>query len=737
MKSTITALVLLVTIFFSSAAQEVDHSIARQWNEVLLEAVRNDFARPTVHARNLFHLSAAMYDAWAAFDETAETYFLGRYHGDFYFPYDGIAVPFDKKAAQEQAISYAMFRLITHRFASSPGASEIYRQAEALLRSAGYQPEFTSLDYSRGTPAALGNYIAYQVIQFGLQDGSNEANLYANQYYAPLNDKPLNPLLPGNPNLKDPNRWQSLELGAFIDQGGNPIPGTTIPFLSPEWGNVTPFSMNALHFTPHKRDGDGYLVYHDPGPPVHYDDDDKEAMAAYVWTFSLVAAWSSHLDPSDGVKWDISPASLGNIDYAELPKKIDDYPAFYDFANGGDASKGYEVNPVTGEPYQPQLVARGDYTRVLAEFWADGPSSETPPGHWFVILNYVNDHPQLVKKFMGQGEVLDNLEWDIKAYFILGGTMHDVAIAAWGVKGYYDYIRPVSAIRWLSGVGQSSDPKLPRYHPGGFKLYDGLIESVKAGDPLAGPNRENVGKIKLKAWKGPQYVYDPATVEAGVDWILADYWWPYQRPSFVTPPFAGYVSGHSTYSRAAAEVLTLLTGSEYFPGGVGEFDAEKNEFLVFEEGPSADLVLQWARYQDASDQCSLSRIWGGIHPPMDDIRGRMMGHDIGIDAFNFANRFFDGVTTGVKEHQSVKKQVTVFPNPVRPGHALTLSFNSRMPKGNARLTALDGVTVAAGDFLDTWAGQTLDLDIAGLKRGIYLLRISSGTASEVHKIIIE
>ena len=67
------------------------------------------------------------------------------------------------------------------------------------------------------------------------------------------------------------------------------------------------------------------------------------------------------------------------------------------------------------------------------------------------------------------------------------------------------------------------------------------------------------------------YIEDPAVDEAGVGWILAASWWPYQRPTFVTPPFAGYISGHSTYSRAGAEVLTRITGSPYFPGGYGEF----------------------------------------------------------------------------------------------------------------------------------------------------------------------
>ena len=93
-------------------------------------------------------------------------------------------------------------------------------------------------------------------------------------------------------------------------------------------------------------------------------------------------------------------------------------------------------------PYAAQNCLRGDYARVLAEFWADGPDSETPPGHWFTILNYVSDNPLLVKKFEGTGNVLDDLEWDVKSYFMMGGAMHDAAITAWGCKGWYDYIRP-------------------------------------------------------------------------------------------------------------------------------------------------------------------------------------------------------------------------------------------------------------------------------------------------------
>ena len=128
---------------------------------------------------------------------------------------------------------------------------------------------------------------------------------------------------------------------------------------------------------------------------------------------------------------------------------------------------------------------------------------------------------------------------------------------------------------------------------------------------------------------------------AGSGWILAEEWCPFQKETFVTPPFAGYISGHSTFSRAAAEVLTLLTGDDYFPGGVFEYTVRRDsKFLNVEKGPSTDITLQWATYKDAADQCSLSRIWGGLHPPYDDIPGRIIGEKIGNNAFNFGKNIF-------------------------------------------------------------------------------------------------
>ena len=602
------------TLAFILVSFNVQADVAREWNEVLLDAIRVDSARPTVHARNLYHISAAMYDAWCVYDDQCA--------GVFYrFKHQSTQPTTDR----HEAISYAAYRLLQWRFSSSVGASTSLPSFDALMQHLGYDINITTTQGD--SAAAIGNRIAQKIINYGSNDGSNEVNDYANRHYLPVND-PLLPDLPGNPDITDPNRWQPLVLDFFIGQSGILL-GEYPDFLSPEWGHVIPFSLTTADVTPYQRDGFDYPVFKDPGPPPMMGtagEDDYKA------GFEQVIEFSSYLDPSDGVMIDISPASRGNNDL------------------GTNNGNGRDINPVTGQPYQPQIVPAGDYYRVLAEFWADGPDSETPPGHWFTILNTVSDHPLLEKRLQGQGPVLSDLEWEVKSYLALGGTMHDAAVSAWSIKGKYDYVRPVSAIRYLCGQGQSSDPNAASYDPDGIRLQPGLIElitpaTIMSGgihEHLAGLGGGNLGKIAIKAWQGPDYIIDPETTTAGVGWILCDNWWPYQRPSFVSPPFAGYVSGHSVYSRAAAEVMTLLTGSPYFPGGMSDFVALQNEFLVFEEGPSVDIVLQWATYQDAADETSLSRIYGGIHPTADDIPGRFIGYEIGHQAFALANSLFNG-----------------------------------------------------------------------------------------------
>jgi len=443
--------------FASGTAAYAQQSVARQWNDELLEAIRNDFARPTVHARNLFHTSVVMWDAFAAYDPAISGYM-----------HDELASAVNIEAARDEAISYAAYRLMSWRFRNSPGVDESLPSFDARMDALGYDRAFVST--MGDTPAALGNRIAETMRVFGLSDGANEANDYANLYYEPFNP-PLFPALPGNPDIIDPNLWQPLVLDFFIDQAGNPIPSGVPPFLSPEWGVVTPFSLSADDLTVYMRDGNEYWTYKDPGLPPQIN---GVGDALYRAGFEQVVEWSGFLDPSDGVMTDISPNARG------------------DNTLGTNDGSGYDMNPITGQPYAPQLVPAGDYYRILAEFWADGPDSETPPGHWFTIANFVSDHPLMEKRIEGLGPIVDDLEWDVKIYMTLGGAMHDVAIAAWGTKGVYDYIRPISAIRYMAGKGQSSDPTGASYDPDGINLHPGYIELITAATIMPGERHEHL-----------------------------------------------------------------------------------------------------------------------------------------------------------------------------------------------------------------------------------------------------
>ncbi|MDG1245342.1 MAG: T9SS type A sorting domain-containing protein [Polaribacter sp.] len=705
-------LILFIVFIIIPPKLNAQHSVAREWNEQLLEAIRKDFARPTVHARNLFHASVLMYDAWAIFNNAAKPVFLGTTFGGYYTDYTPITMPIDKNEASKEIMSYAVFRLLMHRFENSPNAMETFASLETFFSSLGYDKSNTSLDYSDGSYAALGNYMASKMIDFGFQDGANEENAYENQFYETVND-PLALELYENNGTIDPNRWQPLAFDVFIDQSGNPFPLNTPEFLSPEWGEVTPFALQSTDLEILNNDFDSF-VYNNPGAPAYIQESSENGIEdPYKWHFSLVISWSAHLDPSDDEIINISPNSIGNVTMSDFPTSFEEYKNFYNFNNGGDIGQGHQKNPTTNEPYLDNFVKRADYARVLAEFWADGPDSETPPGHWFTILNYVSDHPLSKKTFGNSTRELQALEWDVKSYLTLSGAMHDVAINIWGIKGYYDYIRPISAIRYMASKGQSTDMALPNYHPHGLPLIENLIAVISEGDALAGSNNQHLGKIKVKSWKGPDFINDPAMDVAGVDWILGTRWWPYQRPSFVTPPFAGYLSGHSAFSRAASEVLTLITNDAFFPGGMGVFDVAQNEFLVFEQGPSESFSLQWATYRDASDQTSLSRIWGGIHPPIDDIKGRIIGDKIGKEAFDFASTYF---TTSLNiDSENDTQNLIISPNPVIENLFINTTITN--------LTRIDIYDVLGNKVFSKEIDTSNAVNLSNLNTGIYFVKI--------------
>ncbi len=583
-----------------AAANHPDWSVARRWDEALLDAIRRALPAPTVHARNLFHASAAMWDAWAAYDPTAAGVFVHEKQ-----------TAGDVSVARNEAISYAAYRVLTARFIKSVGADESLSEFADVMDSLCYPVTVTTADGN--SPAAVGNRIGAAILAYGLTDGSNEAGGYAAPDYKPVNQ----PLVVNQPGtvMTDPNHWQPLQLEHMISQNGIAVVNGVQKAVGPQWGHVEGFGL---------PDGGANGMPFDPGPPPHLGDPATDQ--AYKDQAVEVIRDSSLLDANTGVVIDISPGARG--------------------ANtlGTNDGHGHPVNPVTGKPYEPDLVNQGDFTRALTEFWADGPKSETPPGHWNVIANTVSDQLSPNLRIGGTGPTLDRLQWDVKLYLAVNGAVHDAAIAAWGLKGYYDSVRPISMIRYLGGLGQSSDPNGPSYNQEGLPLEPGLIEVVTKertapGQPMAGLAGHE-GQIAIRAWGGNPP--DPKTQTSGAQWILAVNWVPYQLPTFVTPAFQGFVSGHSTFSRAAAEVMVGFTGSEYFPGGLVKWTTRAGS-LKTEAGPTKDVTLEWATYYDAADQAGMSRLYGGIHIPTDDFEGRKIGSECGKAAWALAQRYFSGL----------------------------------------------------------------------------------------------
>jgi hypothetical protein len=508
-----------------------------------------------------------MWDAWAAYDSQAKGWLVReKLEAD------------DVPAARETALSYAAYRLLLHRYSYASGLQETFDELVATLEGLCYRIDFVETEGD--SPAALGNRIAAAYIRRGREDGASEQLRYADPTYKAANP----PLVVEEPGTKmsDPNSWQPLALARIVAQNGIPQPGSVQSFVGPHWGHVRGFALPASDA--------GVPI--DPGAPPKLDDSSGQG---YKRDALAVIRRSADLDPRNGVSIDIGPGARG--------------------ANslGANDGRGHDVNPATGKPYAPNVVLRGDYARALAEYWADGPRSETPPGHWNSVANEVSDSAGLTRRIGGRGAEVDRLEWDVKLYLALNGAVHDAAVAAWGLKGHYDSVRPISMIRHLG-----SRDLLP--------TAPGLVE-------------RRGGETYIRAWAG--FPKDPATQASGVRWIRAVDWVPYQLPTFVTPAFAGYVSGHSTFSRAAAELLTAFTGSSFFPGGLYEVPVPRGA-LKIEHGPSRDLTLQWATYFDAADAAGTSRLWMGIHVPPDDFMGRRVGAQCGKGAWERAQRHFEG-----------------------------------------------------------------------------------------------
>lgn len=504
------------------------------WNEVMLAAIRNGAPRPTVSSRSLFMVHQAMYDAWSA--------------------YDSVAIPTvsdptlrrPKAEHSEQnkmaAVSQAAYHVLMYLYPTYETQSQAFSRLMAQLELAVVGE--ANLDIE--SPAGIGYLAAQAVIFSRANDGSNAANNYADitsgtypQLYVPLNSPDA-----AAPNgiagaSFNPNAWQPLRVPTGLVRDGNGVPAV-------DANNPASF-RDQSYLTPNW---------------------------GAVKPFALTIG--SQFRPA-------APPMLGSSEpYTDgLGQTMTNDQAFRQQVN--------ELLQISG--------TLSDEQKVIAEYWADGPRSDTPPGHWNALAHGIAYRDQ------------HTIDEDVKLFFALNGALFDAGIAAWDAKRAYNYIRPISAIQYL---------------------YRGQT---------------------VQAWGGPNL---------GIQQILGQLWRPYQELTFLTPPFPEYVSGHSTFSGAAAQLLTHFTGSDRFydgqtvlynedfnrdglPDMLGEHVARAGT-LSFETVPATIVTLRWQTFQEAADQAGLSRRYGGIHFQDGDLRGREMGRQIGSQAFDLAENYWMGTT---------------------------------------------------------------------------------------------
>ena len=84
----------------------------------------------------------------------------------------------------------------------------------------------------------------------------------------------------------------------------------------------------------------------------------------------------------------------------------------------------------------------------------------------------------------------------------------------------------------------------------------------------------------------------------------------------VTPPFPDYLSGHSTFSAAAATVLAMFYGTDNISFTTG------SDFLP-------GVFRSFSSFSAAADEAAISRVYGGIHFRFASDDGLASGADIG------------------------------------------------------------------------------------------------------------
>jgi Ca2+-binding RTX toxin-like protein len=495
-------------------------SVAVQWVQQALVAVENNPSLgPTGASRIYGILSTAMYDAWSAYEATPISTQLA----------DDLQRPNRENtiANKEIAISYAAYRVLAEL---CPSELDSYNALMADLR---LNPANTTTNTR--TAAGIGNVMAETLMTFRRHDGSNQLGDDPNgtQGVAYSDTSGYTPVNSAD-QVVDIEHWQPLHTP--IDNPNGPVP----KFLTPHWGNVTPFALDSSdQFRP-------------PQP---------KPFLSSAYQDGVVDLQAGTVTLPDTTVFNLTDPGVVNPDFIAQAQEVVDYSA-----------------------------GLTDKQKLIAEFWEDPGGTYFPPGHWMQFSVDVSARDS------------QTLDEDIQMFFAVGNAVMDAGIATWETKRYYDYVRPVTAIRTLGELG------------------------------LIGTFDNNLNGYAIQAWGG---------VGQGTQTILASNFITYQSPGGpANPPFAEYTSGHSAFSMAAATALKLFTGSNTFGESVTINPGESR----FEPGltPTQAVTLSWDTFTKAAKQAGISRLYGGIHFSDGNLQGQILGRNVGKVVFSQTQFFLNG-----------------------------------------------------------------------------------------------
>ncbi len=203
--------------------------MARVWDEALLDAIRRDVPAPTVHARNLFHVSAAMWDAWAAYEPDADGYFVDEKHDAD-----------DVQAAREAAISYAAYRVLLHRYSIAAGLEETFSELASTMESLCYASTTSAPRATRrrrsatASPRRSSSAARTTARSRRRATSTRTTSRSTHRWWSPSPARTCAIRTAGS-------RWRWRRSSV---RTASPMPGKVQSFIGPHWGHVTAFALS-------------------------------------------------------------------------------------------------------------------------------------------------------------------------------------------------------------------------------------------------------------------------------------------------------------------------------------------------------------------------------------------------------------------------------------------------------------------------------------------------------------